>query len=112
MGPLRQIFFPLLTSLLIACAIAAPAARANTLTITSTPPGATIVIDGVTVGTTPYEARFPGGYFHKTHTVFGQRLEHPMVARISKEGFTSKEIELTYGPLPWVALNGRFYGNY
>lgn len=112
MGPLRLTLPPILASLLITCVIAAPAARANTLTIMSTPPGATVVIDGVTVGSTPYEAKFPGGYFHKTHTVFGQRLEHPMVARISKEGFTTKEIELTYGPLPWVAVNGRYHGNY
>ena len=40
-------------------------ARADTLKITSTPAGASVEINGVTVGTTPYEEQVPGGYFHK-----------------------------------------------
>jgi serine protease Do len=91
---------------------AATGASAATLKIISTPPGATVEIDGVVVGTTPYEAKFPGGYFHKTHTVFGTRLQHRIVARISKGGYATKEIELTYGPFPWVALNGASRGGY
>src|SRR5713101_6680336 len=97
MAPVRFTPLALLGSLLVAGVIAMPAASANTLTITSTPPGATVAIDGVVVGTTPYEMKVPGGYFHKTHSVFGQKLEHSLVARISKEGYTTKEIELTYG---------------
>ena len=92
--------------------LSARGACANTLTITSNPSGATVEMGGVVVGTTPYEVKFPGGYFHKTHTVFGQRLERPMVARVSKEGYATKEIELTYGPIPWIALNGRHHGSY
>ena len=42
---------------------------ADKLTITSTPSGAAVEIDGVTVGATPYEAKFPGGYFRKSHTI-------------------------------------------
>jgi serine protease Do len=106
------------TSSLLRLAVAAFAllsardACANTLTIASNPSRATVEIDGVVVGTTPYEAKFPGGYFHKTHTVFGQRLERRMVARVSKEGYATKEIELTYGPIPWIALNGHHHGSY
>ena len=97
---------------LIALLPLASRARAETLTITSTPPGATVEIDGVVIGTTPCEVKYPGGYFHKTRTVFGQRLEHSMIVRIYKDGFTSQEVRLTDGPFEWVALNGRDHGHY
>jgi PEGA domain len=64
--------------------------HAETLTITSSPAGATVEIDGLVAGTTPYETDFPGGYFHKTHTAFGERLDHSMVVRISKDGCRSE----------------------
>jgi len=56
------------------------------LQFTSNPSGATVELDGVPIGTTPCEKNFPGGYFHKTKTSFGARLEHPLVARISLTG--------------------------
>jgi serine protease Do len=87
-------------------------AHADTLTITSTPGGATVEIDGVEVGKTPYRANFPGGYFHKTHTVFGATLNREMKARVSMPGYTSKEILLTNGPIPWRNLEGRLIGEY
>jgi serine protease Do len=87
-------------------------AIADTLHITSTPPGATVELDGVAVGTTPLERDFPGGYFHKTRTSMGARLEHPVVARISLAGYASKEIKLTEGPMNWISLNGRNRGEY
>jgi hypothetical protein len=91
-----------------------PAQRAfaDTLTITSTPPGATVEIDGNVVGTTPYRNNFPGGYFHKTHTVFGAKLEHAMVLRISMEGYATQQTNLTEGPLEWIAITGRHEGTY
>jgi len=85
---------------------------ADKLQITSTPPGATVELDGVAVGTTPFEKDFPGGYFHKTRTSMGSRLEHPVVARISLAGYASKEIKLTEGPMNWISLNGRNRGEY
>jgi hypothetical protein len=45
-------------------------------------------------------------------TVLGARLEHPMVARISLAGYATKEIQLTDGPINWIALNGRSHGEY
>src|SRR5690242_6178904 len=87
-------------------------ALADKLRITSIPPGATVEIDGVAMGTTPFEKEYPGGYFHKTRTSFGARLEHPMVARISLAGYTTKELTLTEGPMNWVSLNGRSHGDY
>src|SRR5690349_4756010 len=86
--------------------------RADTLKITSTPPGATVEINGVAVGATPYEQEVPGGYFHKTKTALGRRLQNPMAARISLAGYTTKEIQMTEGPMNWVSLKGHNHGEY
>jgi Trypsin-like peptidase domain/PEGA domain len=84
----------------------------DTLKITSVPPGATVEINGVSVGVTPYDEEVPGGYFHKTKTVLGRRLEHPMVARISLTGYATKEIQMTEGPMNWVSIKGHSHGEY
>jgi PEGA domain len=86
------------------------AARADNLEITSTPSGATVEIDGVAVGTTPYSKDFPGGYFHRTRTALGSRLEHAMGARIRLAGYATKEVPLSQGPINQVGLNGRNHG--
>jgi serine protease Do len=97
----------------ILCAFLSPiTTRGEKLQITSTPPGATVEIDGVAVGTTPYERDYPGGYFHKTKTPLGSRLEHAMVARLSLAGYATKELQLSEGPMNWVGLNGRNHGEY
>jgi len=87
-------------------------AFAEKLQITSNPSGASVELNGVAVGTTPFEKDYPGGYFHKTRTVLGSRLEHPLVARISLAGYASKELTLTEGPMNWLSLNGRNQGEY
>jgi serine protease Do len=97
------------TSLLL-CSITS--ASADTLKITSSPPGATVELDGVTVGATPFEKDFPGGYFHRTRTALGQRLEHPMVARLSLPGYATREIALAVGPMNWIDLHGHNHGEY
>jgi S1-C subfamily serine protease len=84
----------------------------ETLTITSNPSGATVEINGVAVGVTPYAEEMPGGYFHKTVTSLGRRLEHSMTARVSLAGYTSKEIQMTEGPMNWVSLKGHNHGEY
>jgi len=89
-----------------------PRAVSETLKITSTPPGATVEIDGVLSGTTPFEKDYPGGYFHKTWTSMGSRLEHALVARISLAGYATKEIQMTDGPMNWISVNGRNHGEY
>jgi serine protease Do len=89
-----------------------PFVRADTLKITSTPAGANVEIDGIVVGTTPYEQQVPGGYFHKTKTALGRRLQHSMIARVSLAGYTTKEIQMTEGPMNWVSLKGHNHGEY
>jgi S1-C subfamily serine protease len=87
-------------------------ASGDTLRITSKPSGAQVEIDGVPVGTTPFEKDYPGGYFHKTKTAVGTRLEHAMIARLSLPGYVTKEIRLTDGPSEWISLNGHHHGEY
>jgi hypothetical protein len=92
--------------------VASPRTLAESLTITSSPAGATVEIDGMVVGVTPYKTDYPGGFFHKTHTAFGTRLEHTMMARVSKDGYLAQQITLTSGPFEWDAITGKHRGNY
>src|ERR1700676_5258275 len=85
---------------------------ADILKIPSSLAGATMEMDGVLEGMTPFEKDFPGGYFHKTKTSMGSRLEHPMVARISLAGYATKELQMTDGPMNWISFNGRSHGEY
>jgi S1-C subfamily serine protease len=87
-------------------------ARADKLTITSNPSGATVEIDGVKVGKTPFVKDYPGGYFRRTKTVVGSRLEHPLVARVTLEGFAPKVVTLCDGPQQWRDHLGRSHGEY
>lgn len=95
-------------------ALCVPAQRtfAETLTITSSPPGATVEIDGIAAGTTPYHVDYPGSYFHKPHTAFTTRLEHTMVLRLSMGGYLTQQITISSGPFEWVGLTGKHHGNY
>ena len=86
--------------------------HADTLKITSTPPGASVEIDGDAACITPCELSYPGGYFHRTVTIFGKMLEHPMRARITLKGYLTREIELTEGPEERVNSTGRVRQKY
>lgn len=46
---------------LLACLLLAPRTNAETLTITSSPAGATVEIDGIAAGTMPFKVECPGG---------------------------------------------------
>jgi S1-C subfamily serine protease len=102
-----------ITSATLVCGLLSFPALADKLRITTVPPGATVQINGVLVGTTPYEQSIPGGYLHKTKTALGARLGYPMVARLTLEGYAAKEIQLTEGPMSWVStLKGHNHGAY
>jgi S1-C subfamily serine protease len=105
----RHLLLPLLTSLCLSSSFL----LADELRIVSTPPGATVEIDGKVVGTTPYTSKkLPGGYFHKTSTVFGARLERPVHAHLTLPGYITQDLDLTVGPMKWIALNGTYHGDY
>src|SRR5271156_3333075 len=111
MRKLARICLPAFAGLLATLAFASRA-RAESVNITSAPSGANVEIDGALVGTTPFHTDYPGGYFHKTHTVFGARLEHAMTLRISKDGYATQQVTITEGPFEWIAVSGKHHGNY
>ena len=82
------------------------------LTINSSPSGATVEIDGLIVGKTPYKVEVPGGYIHGTHSVFGKVLRQQMHLRVQLEGYLPVDSDLAHGPMPWIALNGTYHGDY
>ncbi|MGB6546109.1 MAG: trypsin-like peptidase domain-containing protein [Candidatus Acidiferrales bacterium] len=82
------------------------------LKIDSDPPGATVEIEGIEVGKTPYRMEIPGGYLHGAKTVFGKVLRHQMHIKLSLAGYASKEAELATGPSPWIAFDGTTYKNF
>jgi S1-C subfamily serine protease len=103
----------LICSLLISFCLGHISLLAEELRILSAPIGATVEIDGKVVGTTPYTSKkLPGGYFHKTSTVFGARLERPIHARLTLPGYITQDLDLTVGPMKWIALNGTYHGDY
>jgi hypothetical protein len=97
---------------LVACFAVPRGTRAENFTITSSPPVATVEINGASAGTTPYKIAYPGGYFHRPHTVFSSRLDHSMTLKVSLDGYVTEQITLTQGPFEWVAINGRHHGAY
>jgi hypothetical protein len=112
MRPSRRHCIHKLVGALLLALFCTAQAHAGTLTITTEPPGATVEIEGLVSGTTPSHTELPGGYFHKAHTAFGARLEHPVIAHLSKDGFVTQQVTLTDGPFEWTAITGRRRGNY
>ncbi len=90
----------------------APRGKAESLTITSSPPGASVEINGAAAGTTPYKIAYPDSYFHRPHTVFNSRLDHSLSVKVSLDGYVAESLTLTQGPFEWVAINGRHHGSY
>jgi S1-C subfamily serine protease len=82
------------------------------LTINSQPPGATVELDGLVVGKTPYTVEIPGAYLHGSRSVFGKLLRHQVHLRLSLEGYLTKELDMANGPIAWIALNGTNHGDY
>jgi serine protease Do len=73
--------------------------KSEILKVTSNPSGASVEINGVVVGKTPYEMKVPGGYLKKPKTAFGAHLENAMLCRVLLNGYIPKEIEMTNGPM-------------
>jgi len=79
----------------------------DSVEITSSPSGARIEINGTYLGTTPF--RWKVGQWAldpKKHWVSSKHLSEPIRMRLSKEGFVSKEILITRGPIQWTSYNG------
>lgn len=82
------------------------------LSINSQPSGATVELDGIVVGKTPYSVEIPGGYLRGSKSVFGKLLRHQLHLKLTLDGYLSKEMDLANGPTPWIALNGTNHGDF
>jgi S1-C subfamily serine protease len=82
------------------------------VSINTDPPGATVEIDGIVVGKTPYQFEVPGGYLHGTKSVFGKVLRQQIHVRLLLDGYLTVDADLAKGPMPWIALNGTYHGDY
>lgn len=107
----RGLFFPILLIALVFQLSSYLEAR-TTLTIISSPPGATVELDGIVAGKTPYEVEIPGGYIHGTKSVFGKILSHQVRLKLTLDGYVPIQADLANGPRPWIALNGTYHGDY
>ena len=99
------------TSLLFLAAWTRSSAK-DYLTINSQPQGATVEIDGVVVGKTPYTVEVPGGYLRGAKSVFGKLLRHQVHLKLTLDGYLTKEMDLANGPTPWIAYNGTYHGDF
>jgi S1-C subfamily serine protease len=100
--------------LFVAFLLAAPvrSAAKDYLKIDTDPPGATVELEGIEVGKTPYSVAIPGGYLRGSKTAFGKVLRHQIHLTLSLEGYASKEADLAIGPSPWVAFDGTAFKNF
>lgn len=82
--------------------------RANdTLTISSLPDAAEVEWNRKVIGTTPLAYKVGEYAFNaRKSSLFSKRLDQPVVLRVSKEGYVTKEITITK-PMVWQSLNGR-----
>ncbi len=111
MRNLGRLFSPASAGVLAAFVLA-PRNFADSLNVTRARAGANVEIDGALFGTTSFHTDYLGGYFHKTHTAFGARLEHAMTLRVSKDGYAAQQITITDGPYEWLSVNGKRHENY
>src|ERR1700735_4336282 len=87
-------------------------ARKYYLNITSNPSGATVEINGVVVGKTPYQTEIPGTYLKGSRIVYSKFLRVQLHLRLTLEGYLPKEVDLSNGPMRLVNLNGVYLGDY
>ena len=96
----------------LCCAQAA--AKEKTFTIDSDPPGATVEINGRTVGKTPYTIKVDDAVFNGTRWVWGVKhlLREQVHVRLLMEGYLPVDQDLASGPFHWIANNGVYHGDY
>ncbi len=70
------------------------------------PPGAQVEVNGSVTCVTPCSLKVPGYYFGKKRTAFSSHGIAPIRARLTREGYVPKTVELTIGPIQWKNLYG------
>ena len=98
-----------ITTFLISClpCFAAGTKANDTLTITSIPPGAQVEWNRKLIGNTPLVYKVGEYAFNaKKASLFSKRLSAPVVIRVSKDGYVSREVTITKEMI-WHSLNGQ-----
>lgn len=80
--------------------------------INSVPEGAQVEVDGNVTCTTPCELPMASSYFGVKHGDFTAHLDQPFSIRLTKDGFTPKNVQLTTGPHTWTSINGKISFDY
>jgi hypothetical protein len=78
----------------------------DTVTITSTPPGATVQWNRKVVGVTPLTLKV-GEYAFNAHksSALSKHLDQPVNLHIALDGFNSVDVTITGPPQTWTSLN-------
>jgi hypothetical protein len=102
--------------IIIACLLARECGQAekanDEVTITSTPPGATVSWNRKVIGVTPLTYKVDEYAFNaKKSSVFSKHLAGPVMLHVALEGFQSKDVNITK-ELVWHSLNGRNHFTY
>ncbi len=98
-----------LTALLLLSAfvLAAKDKATDSVTITSTPPGATVEWNRKVIGKTPLVFKVGEYAFNaRKSTAFAKRLSQPVMLKVTMEGFAAKEETITK-EMVWTSYNGR-----
>ena len=91
----------------VAGCVAAFGQKANdTVTITTTPPGATVEWNRKIIGVTPLTQKV-GEYAFNAHksSLLSKRLDQPVNLHITLPGFNAVNVTITGDPLTWTSLN-------
>ena len=78
----------------------------------SQPSGASVEINGIEVGKTPYSVEIPSSYVHGGKTVFTKFLREQMHLRLTLDGYLPKDVDLANRPISvyyteWRQSRGR-----
>jgi hypothetical protein len=87
--------------------VAAFGQKANdTVTITTTPPGAAVEWNRKVIGVTPLTCKV-GEYAFNAHksSLFSKHLDQPVNLHITLTGFNAVDMTITGGPLVWTSFN-------
>lgn len=78
----------------------------KTVKFQTIPPGAQVEVNGSIRCTTPCSIKVPDYYFGNKHTVFSKHADAPITIRLIKDGYVTKTLQITTGPLHWKNLYG------
>jgi hypothetical protein len=80
----------------------------DTVTITTTPPGATVEWNRKVIGITPITYKVGEFAFNaRKSSVFSKRLDQPVNLHITLDGFNAQDVTITGNPLLWGVLTDK-----